>query len=263
MGLKLLESVEEILDRVKRETGKEILLFENDKMSSMVEVKSAREADENHLMAYSSNYTPEINHLVASKALQIIRMFKETPENRKIAVAYQDHLNNARMGIALEVERKPHLEVVLNDHNLTSTWVLSLINQLISQPANLNVEKEIYNNYPDLRQFQKSIINSQFTDFNLTLSKEVESLSPSIIYNTSAIMNYVYLKIIDDITGSDFIDNLNYIVKRSKSETLYEYSKKNLENSITGDIKMTDYWAKYLNIENWYTWIDFEDGASN
>ena len=115
MSLQLLKSVLNLLDKVKEETGKEVLLFENKDMAAMVEAKIAKEEDKNHLIAYSSNYTPEINHLIASKALQILRINKIPTNQRKTAVAYQDHLNSARMSIALEVERKPHLEVVLND----------------------------------------------------------------------------------------------------------------------------------------------------
>ena len=258
MKLELLDSVSGLLEKVKKETGKEVLLFENKDMASMLEVKTARKGDENHLMAYSNKFTPEINHLIAAKSIQILRTFREKPENRMIAVAYQEHLNNARMSIAVEAETKPHLQIVLNDHNLTSTWVLSLINQLISQPANIIVEREIYRNYPELREFQKTLITNQFNDFNLTLSEEVETLSPNVIYNSSAIMNYVYLKCMDDITGSNFISNLNYIVKKNKCEKLYEYTKEHSIDSLSGDIKMVDYWAKYLDLSNWYNWIDFE-----
>lgn len=261
MKLKIMDSVNNLLDRVKEETGKEVLLFENNQISTMLEVKTAREGDKNHLMAYSPNHTPEINHLIATRALQILRIYREKPENRKTAVAYQNHLNDARMSIALEVDRKPHLKVALNDYELTSTWILSLINQLISQPANINIEREIYTDFPDLREYQTTVISSQFKDFNLTLSKEVENLSPSVIYNTSAIMNYVYLKSIDDITGSTYINDLNYIVKRSRSEALYEYTKNNLKDSIKSDREIIDYWADFFKISSWFTWVNFDQEA--
>lgn len=259
MSLQLLESVLNLLDRVKDETGKEVLLFENKTMASMIEAKIAKKGDKNHLIAYSSKYTPEINHLIASKALQILRINKIPLNKRKTAVAYQDHLNNARMSIALEVDRKPHLKVVLNDPQLTSTWILSLINQLISQPADINIEREIYENYPELRVYQHNVIAAQFKDFNQTLSEEVEELSPSVIYNSSAIMNYVYLKSIDSIIGSDFINNLNYVVKKNRCETLYTYTYENLKDDVTSDMEMIDHWADFFKIKEWYQWIGSED----
>lgn len=259
MSLQLIESVLKLLDRVKDETGKEVLLFENKTMASMIEAKIAKKNDKNHLIAYSSKYTPEINHLIASKALQILRINKVPSEKRKTAVAYQDHLNNARMSIALEVERKPHLKVVLNDPQLTSTWILSLINQLISQPADINIEAQIYKDFPELREYQHNVIAAQFKDFNQTLSKEVEELSPSVIYNSSAIMNYVYLKSIDRITGSDFVNNLNYIVKKNRCESLYNYTYEHLKDTVISDIEIIDYWADFFKIKEWYNWIGSDD----
>ncbi|OQY37818.1 MAG: hypothetical protein B6229_07465 [Spirochaetaceae bacterium 4572_7] len=255
MELELLDCVTELLEKVKIETGKEVLVYENDQVSSMVEAKTATKDDDNHYIAYSPNYTPEINHLIASKAIQFLRVYRIDSSKRKSAVAYQEHLNNGKMGIALEVDRKPYLKIALNDPQLTSTWILSLVNQLISQPVNINIEREIYNNYPELRAYQLNVVKSQFDDFNLTLSKEVEEISPSIIYNSSAIMNYVYLKSIDTITGSNFISKLNYIVKGNRSETLYNYTLENLENSVESDYKVIDYWANYLNIDSWYQWV--------
>lgn len=258
MKLELLECVNELLEKVKIETGKEVLIFENDQLQTMVEAKTAMEDDDNHFIAYAPNFTPDINHLIATKAVQFLRVFREQSKNRKTAVAYQEHLNSARMSIALEVKDKPHLEVVLNDPTLTSTWVLSLINQLISQPVSINIERYLYEHYPELREFQKNVIAAQFNDFNLTLSPEVEQLSPSVIYNTSAIMNYVYLRSMDDITGTTFVQDLNYIVKKRKCEKLYEYTKDNLEDSTLSDRKIIDYWAEFFSISEWYTWINFD-----
>ena len=259
MSLQLLESVLNLLDRVKEETGKEVLLFENKNMAAMIEAKIAKEGDKNHLIAYSDKHTPEINHLIASKALQILRINKVPVASRKTAVAYQEHLNNAKMSIALEVNQKPHLEIALNDPQLTSTWTLSLINQLISQPADINIEGEIYRDFPELREYQRSVISAQFKDFNTTLSKEVENLSPTIIYNSSAIMNYVYLKSIDRITGSDFINSLNYIVKKNRCETLYNYTLENLKDSVESDKEIIDYWASFFNITQWFKWVESKD----
>ena len=57
MKLELIDCVSKILDRVKDETGKEVLLFENSTMASMVEAKIGKERDSNHYIAYSSNFT--------------------------------------------------------------------------------------------------------------------------------------------------------------------------------------------------------------
>lgn len=259
MKIDFLECVNKLVENVEETTGKDVKIFENSNQASMVESKTARTGDDFHLISISPNRTPVMNHIVASKLIQILRTYKCNPQDRVMAVAYQEHINSARMDISPETVSKPHLEIALNDPSLTSTWVLSLINQLISQPVNINIEKVIFNDFPELREFQKSIISNQFRDFNATLKKEIEKISPSIIYETSAIMNYIYLKSMDDLIGSDYIDNLNYIVRAKRSQKLYEYTKDNLMNKFTSDISTINYWAKSLRLTNWFTWVDFEN----
>lgn len=259
MAIKLLKCVNDLISQVEELTGKEVKIFENPNQTSMVQSKTARKGDDAHLISISPNYTEVVNHIVASKLIQILRTFECHEENRVMAVAYQEHINNARMDISPETMTKPHLEIALNDPSLTSTWVLSLINQLISQPVNINIEKIIYNEYPELREYQKSIISDQFKDFNATLKKEVENISPSLIYESSAIMNYIYLKSMDELIGSDFIGDLNYIVKARRSQKLFEYTKENLINTFSSDVSIINHWAESLKLTNWFTWIDFED----
>jgi hypothetical protein len=69
----------------------------------------------------------------------------------------------------------------------------------------------------------------------------------------------VYLKSIDRITGSAFIHNLNYIVKKNRSETLYDYTLENLEDSVISDMDMIDHWADFFKIREWYQWVGSED----
>ncbi len=38
------------------------------------------------------------------------------------------------------------------------------------------------------------------------------------------------------------------------------YTKNNLEDNVASDIKMVDYWAEFLQIKEWYSWTDFENG---
>lgn len=254
MSVEFLKPVWDILEKIREVSNKEVILVENSDMAAAVEAKIAGEGDDNHYISFSPKAGPVINHTVAAKALQILRVCKTPVEERKTAVAYQEHLNTARMSMALEVQKKPHLQIAMNDHHMTSTWILSLINQLISQPASINVEREIYNSYPELHEFQRESIDAQFRDFNLTLSKEVEELSPSIIYNSSAIMNYVFLRHMDDIIGSDYISGLNYVVKKIRSEKLYNYTKENLKDSVISDKEIIDYWAETLGIKDWYLW---------
>lgn len=259
MSLELIDSVKALTEEVRKATGKEIVFTEDKEMVSMAELRMARSSEENHVIRYASSPSEDINYVVACKCKQILKTWDAEPQERLVPVTYQNNINNARMNIALEAEVRPYLSPVLNDINLISTWVLSLINQVISQPADLMVEVSVYNEYPELREFQKKALENQFRDFTASLSKEVESLSPGIIFNSSAIMNYVYLHILDDNIGTDFITRLERVVKKRRSRTLYEYTKENLKDSLADDHKMINYWAGFLGITDWFEWTQMDE----
>ncbi|MBN2658287.1 MAG: hypothetical protein JXR86_14600 [Spirochaetales bacterium] len=257
--MKLFKSVQGILDSVKVKTGKEALLVPVQGMATMAEVKIARKHNDAHRIFYNSDSPDEVNHLIGCKCLQIIRTFEVPGENRLMGVSYQDNYNNARMQIEAEANVKPELREVLNNNELVSSWVLGLINQLISQPADLVVEKMLYETCPDLRELQKNVLEKQFVDYTMTLNPQVRDLSPSVVFDASAIMNYVYLRILDDEIGTDFTARTEHVYKKKRAEALYEFTKANTGGTVEQDRLIIDHWAEKLKIRTWYEWADFED----
>ncbi len=256
MAIKLLESVNKLIATAESLSGKGIRIFENNDQIPLLEILTPKERDNFIYISCKKNPPIEVNHLLASRLLQIIRSYSADEIDRKTGVAYEEHLINAKMAMSIETPIKPHLEIALNDDKISSTWILSLINQLISQPVSINIERIIFKDYPELRKLQFLLAEKQFKDFNATLTREMEKLSPSIIFETSAIMNYVYLRSLDDLIGSNFINKLNFIVKPVKSVKLYEYTRDNLKNTLISDTEITNYWANFLGLENWFKWDD-------
>jgi hypothetical protein len=261
--MKLMESVWGILASLKEKTGKEAHLVPVKGMATMAEVKIARKHNDSHRIFYNEDSPEEINHLIACKCQQIIRTFEVPDDKRLMGVSYQDNYNNARMQIEAEANVKPELREVLNNNELVSSWVLGLINQLISQPADLVVEKHIYENCPDLRELQKNVLEKQFVDYTATLKPQVRDLSPTVVFDASAIMNYVYLRILDEQIGTDFTARTEHVYKKKRSEALYEYTLAHTGGSVEQDRVVIDHWAEKLKIRGWYEWADFEDVPSD
>lgn len=257
--MKLYESVNEIIGNVEELTGKPVLLNPVKGMATMAEVKIARKNSDAHRIFYNADSPEEINHLLGCKCVQIIRTYEIPQEKRLMAVAYQDNINNARMQIEAESGVKPELREVLNNNELVSSWVFGVINQVISQPADLVVEKIVHDEYPSLRKLQKTVLEKQFKDYITTLNPKVRDLSPSVVFDASAIMNYVYLRILDDYLGTDFTVRTEHVYKRKRSEALYDFTRANTGGTAEQDRLVIDHWAEKLKIRGWYEWGDFED----
>ena len=257
--MKLYDSVNEIMNKVESETGKKVVLSPVKGMATMAEVKIARKHNNIHRIFYNSNSPEEINHLIGCKCIQIIRTYEVSENKRLMGVSYQENVNNAKMQIEAESGVKPELREVLNNNELVSSWILGVINQVISQPADLVVEKIIYDEYPTLRKLQKSVLEKQFKDYITTLNPKVRDLSPSVVFDASAIMNYVYLRILDNYLGTDFTVRTEHVYKRKRSEALYDYTETNTGGTTEQDRIVIDHWAEKLKIRSWFEWSDFED----
>ena len=261
--LKLYDSVNEIIKKVHIETGKAVVLTPVKGLGTMAEVKIARKHNDSHRVFYNSESPEEINHLIGCKCIQIIRTFQPPLDQRLMGVSYQDNINNAKMQIEAESGVKPELREVLNNNELVSSWILGVINQIISQPADLVVEKIIFDDFPDLRKLQKTVLEKQFKDYITTLNPKVRDLSPSVVFDASAIMNYVYLRVLDDYLGTDFTERTEHVYKKKRSEALYDFTVKNTGGTTEQDRVVIDHWAAKLKVRGWYEWADFEDVPSD
>lgn len=261
--MKVYDSVNAIFNDVQVKSGKPVLLTPVKGMETMAEVKIARKHNDTHRIFYNADSPEEINHLIACKCIQIIRTFETPEEQRLMGVSFQDNINNAKMQIEAESGVKPELREVLNNNELVSSWILGVINQVISQPADLVVEKIIFDEYSDLRKLQKNVLEKQFKDYISTLNPKVRDLSPSVVFDASAIMNYVYLRVLDDYLGTDFTERTEHVYKRKRSEALYEFTKTNTGGDTVQDRIVIDHWAEKLKVRSWYEWGDFEDVPEN
>jgi hypothetical protein len=244
---------------VKASTGKKVELVPVKGMATMAEVKIARKHNDTHKIFYNADSPEEINHLIGCKCIQIIRTFDTPEEKRYMGVSYQENINNAKMQIEAESGVKPELHEVLNNNELVSSWILGVINQVISQPADLVVEKIIHDEYSELRKLQKTVLEKQFKDYLTTLNPKVRDLSPSVVFDASAIMNYVYLRVLDDYLGTDFTVRTEHVYKKRRSESLYDFTIANTGGNTEQDRVVIDHWAEKLKVRSWYEWGDFED----
>ena len=258
MKLDIHDSIELLIRRIEEETGKTVRWVQAENLPSMAEVRPARREDPEHVLYIAREFrNPEGQHLIACKGYQILRLFREKEEDRRVPSAGQQELNNARMRLASDAEGRPDLIKALNEEEIVRSWVFGVVNQLHSQPGDLHIQKAIRQNHPDLMEPQREVLERQFRDFLSAMSEEVRLYSPKAVYDGSLIMNAVYLHLLDRQIGTDFMSRLETLPQIRKIGRLLEASLEILEDSPAGDRRMTDAWADFLHIRDWYDWVPF------
>ncbi|MDC7240559.1 MAG: hypothetical protein PQJ50_09385 [Spirochaetales bacterium] len=258
MNLTILDSVEALARRVERETGKPLQWVQAGGMPGMVEIKPASPEEAAHTIYISEGFKdPEGQHLIACKCYQILRMYQEEESARMIPSSDMSHFNNAKMRLALDAGDRPDLAKALNEDEIVKAWVFGVVNQLISQPLDIYIQKAIYEQMPDLHKIRESVLEQQFQDFLSAQREEVRLYSPKTVYDASLIMNAVYLTLLDEVAGTSFMDRVENLPQRRKIERLLKATKATEDGGPAGDRARTDLWADFLGIRDWYEWVPY------
>lgn len=142
---------------------------------------------------------------------------------------------------------------------MVDVWLGGLITQVTSLPACVRIERWIHREYPSLRDEQRLYLDEDETRTLQGLTKKVERMTPKTIFRISNSITYAYLRGLDPVIGKDL--RKHFSGRPSITSTgiqLYDAFGEE-DTGYSGDIRVTNEWAKILKISDWFAWIGFED----
>ena len=262
MSLDLIEPVNEILEKVKELTGKDIEFIKNNNLTTYAALKMARKNMPSHLIFYKAEHDEIINHLIAHECGHILRIFGVLEEKRLIPKTDDRIKLNALAQIESEIQR---LSSVLPFDKLTqivNLWYSGIIRQVTNFPPDIMIEKWIYDEYPKLRPYQSQSIKKQHEEALAGLSTQVMKMTPRKIFDASNIMNYAFFRILGMHFKINYVRPYNNSPYLSKGKKLASITEDYVDN-YEGDIEKINEWAIFLNLSKWFIWTDFENIPDN
>jgi len=256
--LDLIEPVKSILSDVEVATGKPLKFVEKEDMDSFAAVKIARRSMPAHIVFYKRQHDVIINHLVAHECGHILRMFGVAEEKRLIPARSRDDIAVLKV-VEGDLKRISKLIPMQKLVQVLGTWRNGLIMQLTSYPPDIMIEKWIYDDYPDLRSYQLQSLERQNKQALKGISRNVQMVTPSKIYNSANIMNYAFFNMLGDYIKVDLAKPYRNKPFSKKGKQLIELTENDYVNTYEGDRSMIDKWAGFLGLSKWYEWIGFED----
>lgn len=257
--MNLSSSVNKIFDQIGTLTGKEVRLIEKRDLDVYASVKIARKSMSSHLMYYKPEQTGILNHLIAHECGHILRIYGESPENRRIPYSNDEMRLKALKDIEPEIQRLSKTLPFQGLTQIANVWYTGTVKQLTNFPSDIQIEKWIYDEYPDLRPYQSRQIKREYDEAVQALSNRAEQLTPRKILNASNGMNYSFF----NVMARHFNDA--YYMRRYERSAYVGIGKKLMllqdgaENSYNGDVDTVNKWAEALEISHWFGWRDFED----
>ncbi len=257
--MNLIGSVYKIFEEVKSLTGKEVQLLEKKDLDTPASVKVARKNMSAHLMYYKPEHTEIINHLIAHECGHIMRIYSAAESDRIMPYTDDQIKLRALKDIEPEVQILSKTLPFENLVKIVNIWYSGMIKQLTNFPSDIMIEKWIYDKYAELRSYQAQSIQRQYNEAALTLSFDVEKMTPKKILIASSGMNCAFFRILGMYFNSNYqanrFDRSPYSKIGEKLITL----QRSQQDNYKGDIATITKWGEALNLSHWFAWKDFED----
>ena len=258
----LHESTISILKLVRDRTNKEIEFIYDSSLTVDAKVTVARSYMDRHSIFFGNTKGGTINHLIAHECGHILRYYSVIPEKRVIpftdAQSYQIALSDLeRKSQTLIKQLPPEVK-----QKILPFWITGFIQQLTNLPVDYYIEAWIFNEYPELREFQVSSIHVSYTRAAQGLDPKIKKMVPDLLYKGSNAMNYAFFKKLDRLMGTDYFTIYKKFPDKNSSEKLF-----NLINDCDGgfesDITIINNWADELKVRSWFSWIPFDTTPGN
>lgn len=249
----ILPVVKDIVNQVRDLTGKDIDFRISNKISVYSTTKVARERMNEHVVFFKEDVSDRLSYVIAHECGHILRIMGAKQEDRVVPATNRD----TKMRILDEFKDTSIPESMLP--RMVSVWVDGLITQLTNLPVDVRIERWMQGSFPSLKEEQIKALDIDAQSTLKGLTREVKTHTPKKVYITSNSMAYAYLRSIGPITGKRY-DKAFYDEPTALrlGKKLYNILDNEEDQGFTGDLKIINEWAKVLNIDSWFDWIDFE-----
>lgn len=259
MSTVLAKCLQDIIGKVEQVSGKKIKFVEKRGMSLPVVSKVARIDMPEHIFYLDASHQNIAYHSIAHECVHIIRLYEVEENQRIVPMATQEMRMQAFEEIEAEFQERSSSLTDDMLRRMRDFWYDSIMRQLTNYPPDLMIERWLYKFYPELRPIQIQAIQQQAESAAGALEKEVQELTPQIIYDASNIMNYTYFHLVGELLELK-LDQLYQDTKFAKEgKKLVKLTEDGYQDDYEGDVAMIHLWSEFLGLTHWFAWIDLEN----
>jgi len=254
MTLQLMDSVRQILAAVEKSSGKKITYIEKPDLPAPVIFNLPANDNPRLELLYQPRHDEGLNFAVANQAGHLLRFYAAPAEQRFVSVANRRTMAVFIMETEAELERLIAVFGRGKMREMIARWYQGVVFQLTRMPADIMVNKWLYDAFPELRPLQLKDIAAQRRQALLSLSPDVRKATPARIYRAANVMNFVFFKSLEDHFHADFIGPYHGTIFILDGAALARLTAGGTEDSHRGDRAMIDAWATEIELKNWYEW---------
>ncbi|HTZ41118.1 MAG TPA: hypothetical protein VMB77_13255 [Syntrophales bacterium] len=255
----LLDPIRTILQDLQDLTGKEVHYVHKPDLKSLARMHMAGDLVTSHTLFYRDEANPLINHVVANECAHLIRIFRAPEGKRRLAVANENTMARYREEIRGEIQKLSLIHGLDTLRSFIPLWYEAVVFQVTRMPTDIMIERWLCEQYPAVRDLQRMALREQYEKAISVLSVNVRRMTPGKVYDVSQIMNYVFFKITGELLGIHLIAPYEKSRYRLPGEELASWTAEHYSEDHERDIRVIDYWARYLELADWIEWRRFDE----
>ncbi len=142
---------------------------------------------------------------------------------------------------------------------MVDIWLSGLVSQLADTPADIEIERHIWQEYPELRSYQRASLEHQVANLNRVLSPAVQTITPRSIWLPSAAMNYALTKPVARMLNEPWmLRPYRNGEAAALGEELLTLVPGKLPDTVPALREISDAWAQHLQLRHLPTWLPFD-----
>ncbi len=257
--LRFLDETRGLLSEVERETRRPVEIRADPRVRhSGRAVYVATDPDPTrHLILYDPQQERHLDHLVAHECGHILRFAAARPEERLVPMVTAERRVVAAHHLHKELLRLVEAGVPEGAiGEMLPVWLGGTVAQLANTPADVHIERRLWDRFPGLRGRQGESLMEQVKTSRLALRPVVAAFTPETVWRASNAMNYVMAETAMLLVGRGQLIRPYWGTPAEETGTaLLELLNTAGDTDAVGDRAMSDQWAEVLDVQDWFEWV--------
>jgi hypothetical protein len=252
----LLPETRAILEYACEVSDKDILIVPEAMPGAYASVRLAHDHEPFHLVGYDPGCGIHPEYLIGHECGHIIRAFSVPPQDRTMpefgAAGYQTAL------AANWQEISRCIQAGASQTRLAArvkALYFSIVQRLISNPADVHIEHWLRQTYPGLNELQKAGLERGVAAHSYRRPRRV----PNRLLMTDRTLSYAVAQELGDLIGNtDLAAPMAKLANDEQAQGLRRILHQVGDQGHPGDVETADRWAEYLGLRGWFQWQSYQ-----
>lgn len=236
-------------------SGKPIQVFSDASLYVRATVRLAREDAPTHVVRYNPRFQMELPYLLAHECAHLIRIYEAPEVHRRLASIGPVHRGEVARELQGHTRRLAEAGMPMKlVYGLLRRWHDGLVSQVSNYPADMKIERWLWEKHARLREYQELSLRRQLSE-QCQAMRSKAALTPTRVYRASMTMNAAFACYMSYLfENASFLEPYKGTMYCRLGRDLAEGVWSIEDGGYPEDTAQTNRWASILGMAHWFDW---------